>query len=145
MGTTHATGGKDTKGHLVLKMKLPEGGGVVFAIPVKASGLAVKRPKIFSLPMLALKDLPYGVLAEGWDETLRTLNLCAWEWKFFIKIYQRASWLLGLLNDGGNEDVAKERPFVQIPLPRMGRGGYDPKEFENESVRAGHHSPLFGD
>jgi hypothetical protein len=25
--TTHATGGKDAKGHLVLKMKLPEGGG----------------------------------------------------------------------------------------------------------------------
>jgi hypothetical protein len=142
---THATGGKDAKGRLVLKMKLPEGGGVVFAIPVKASGSAVKRPKIFSLPTLALEDLPYSVLAEGWDETLRTLKLCAREWKFFIEIYQGASWLLGLLNNGGKEEVAGEQPSIQIPSPRMGRGGYNPEEFENESVRAGCRSPFFGD
>ncbi len=77
--TTHATGGKDAKGCLVLKMKLPEGGGEVFAIPVKASGSAVKRQKIFSLPTLAQVDLPYDVLGEGWDETLMTLKLRARE------------------------------------------------------------------
>jgi hypothetical protein len=90
-------------------------------------------------------DLPYNVLTKGWDETLTTLKLRAWEWKFFIEIYEGASWLLGLLNNGGNVDVAGEQPSVIIPLPRMGKGGYDPQEFEDESVRAVPRSPLFGD
>ncbi len=64
--TTHVTGGTDAKGHLVVKMDLPQGGGKVFAIPVKTSGSGIKRPKIFSLPTLPQVDLSYKVLTEGW-------------------------------------------------------------------------------
>ena len=55
------------------------------------------------------------------------------------------NWLLGLLNDGVNADVAGEQPSIEIPSPRMGRGGYEPQEFENESVQAEHRSPLCRD
>jgi hypothetical protein len=143
--TTHATGGKDVKGHLVLKMKLPEGGRKVFAIPVKTSRSAVKQPKIFSLPMLAQVDLPYNILAKGWDETLTTLKLCAREWKFFIEIYRGPSWLLGLLNGRGVTGVTGERRSLDVPSPRMGKGGYDPKDFEDKLLSGVPCSPLFKD
>ncbi len=128
------TGGEDAKRASGVKDEAAGRGGMVFAIPVKASGSIVKRPNIFSLPTLAKVDLPYNVLTKEWDETLTTLKLCAWEWKIFIEINQGPSWLLGLLNDGGNADAARERPSVEIPLPRIGRGGCNPKEFENKSV-----------
>jgi hypothetical protein len=93
---THTTGGKDAKLRPVLKMKLPANGSKVYAIPVKSSGSGVKRPKIFSLPTLPLADLPYNVLTEGWDEALRTLKHRPRDWKFFIEVYQGASWLVKL-------------------------------------------------
>jgi hypothetical protein len=104
---THATGGKDSKGHPVLKMKLPEGGGG-FAIPVKSLGFAVKQPKIFSLPTIQQVDLPYDVLSEGWNESFGTLKLSPWIWKFFFEIYQGASGLVGFLNGGGSTGVTGE-------------------------------------
>jgi hypothetical protein len=143
--TTHATGGNDAKGHPVLKMKLPEGGGKAFAIPVKSLGFAVKRPKIFSLLNLPQVDMPYNVLPEGWDETLLTLKLSPQEWKFFFKIYQGASWLVGLLNGGGFTAANGEQPLVNVPSPRMGKGGYDPEDFKDEPPNDLPHSSLFQD
>jgi hypothetical protein len=84
---TNVMGGKDTKGHLVVKMDLPQGGGKVFAIPVKTLGSGVKRPKIFSLTTLPQVNLPYEVLTEGWNEALMTLKLHARDWKFFFEVY----------------------------------------------------------
>jgi hypothetical protein len=143
--TTHATGGKDAKGCLVLKMKLPEGRGKAFAILVKSLGSAVKRPKIFFLLTLSQAGLPYGVLPEEWDETLLTLKLSPREWKFFFKIYQGASWLVGLLNGGGFTAAAGERPSVNVPLPRMGKGGYDPENFKDKPPNNLPCSSLFQD
>ncbi len=48
---THETGGKDAKRRNILKMSLPDQ-GEVFAIPMNASRSLVKRPKIFSTPVL---------------------------------------------------------------------------------------------
>jgi hypothetical protein len=48
---THETGGKDAKKRNVLKISPPDEGSV-FAIPVNASRSLVKRPKIFSIPIL---------------------------------------------------------------------------------------------
>jgi hypothetical protein len=72
---THETGGMDGKCRNVLKMDLPKQGGKAFVIPVKSSGSAVKRPKMFSRPILSQADLPYVTLTEGWDEALRNLKL----------------------------------------------------------------------
>ncbi len=47
--TTHVTGGRDSKGRPVIKMKLTEGRRRAFAITVKSLGSSVKRPKIYSL------------------------------------------------------------------------------------------------
>jgi hypothetical protein len=74
---THIMGGKDAKGCLVVKMDLPQGGGKVFAIPVKTSCSGVKQPMMFSLPTLPQVNLPYKVLTKGWDEALTTLKLRA--------------------------------------------------------------------
>ena len=82
--TTHETGGKDSRGRKVLKMELPDQGGKAFVIPVKSSGSTVKRPKVFSRPILVQADLPYNVLDEGWDGALVSLKLRAREWKFFL-------------------------------------------------------------
>lgn len=118
----------------VLKMKLPADGSKVYAIPVKSSGSGVKRPKIFSLTTLPLADLPYDVLTEGWDEALRTLKLRPRDWKFFIEVYRGASWLvelwLGTKSSAPGDNTLP--PNLEIPSPRMGRGGYDSGEFEDD-------------
>jgi hypothetical protein len=61
----HKTGGKDATGRKVLKMELPDQGGKAFVIPVKFSGSTVKRPKVFSLPILPQANLPYNIFVEG--------------------------------------------------------------------------------
>ena len=124
---THATGGKDAKMRPVLKMKLPANGSKVYAIPVKSSGSGVKHPKIFSLTTLPLADVPYDVLTEGWDEALWTLKLHPRHWKFFIEVYRGASWLvelwLGTKSSAPGDNTLP--PNLEIPSPRMGRGGYN--------------------
>jgi hypothetical protein len=76
--TTHQTGGKDSKKRNSLKMTLPQQGGV-FVIPVGASNSSIKRPKMFSSPILPQASLPYDVFNKGWDATLTTLPLRARE------------------------------------------------------------------
>jgi hypothetical protein len=85
---THETGGMDGKRRNVLKMDLPKQGGKAFVIPVKSSGSAVKRPKVFSRPILSQADLPYETLTEGWDEALRNLKLRAREWNISSTLMQ---------------------------------------------------------
>ena len=143
--TTHATGGRDSRGCPVIKIKLPEGGRRSSAIPVKSLGSLVKQPKILSVPTLPLADLPYNILPEGWDEALITLKLTAWQWKFVFEIYRGASWLVGLLNVVGLTGAAKDRPSINVPLPRMGKGGYDSDKFENKPAKDLFFSSLFLD
>ncbi len=82
--TTHQTGGKDSKKRNVLKMTLPhQGGGVI--IPMAASNSTVKRPNMFSSPILPQVSLPYDMFNKGWDATLSTFCLWAKEWKFLLK------------------------------------------------------------
>ena len=126
-----------------LEDEVAKRGGKAFAIPVKSLGSAVKWPKIFSLPTLPQVDLLYDILSEGWEDTLQTLKLSPWEWKFFSKIYQGARWLVGLLNGGGFTVAAGERPLVEVPSPRMGKGGYDPQDFEDEPLNDLPCSSLF--
>ena len=131
--STHETDGKDAKGRKVLKMELPASGIRAFAIPVKSSGSTVKRPKIFSLPILPKDQLPYDViLPYGWDETLLTLRLRAREWKFFIEAYGGRDWLIQLWErkTGTPRGKVTPPPSVNIPSPRMGRGGFPSDDFE---------------
>ena len=76
--TTHKTGGNDSKKRNVLKMTPPHQGGV-FVIPVAASNSTVKRPKMFSSPILPQASLPYDVFNKGWDATLTSFGLRARE------------------------------------------------------------------
>lgn len=130
---THETGGMDGKRRSVLKMDLPKHGGKAFVIPVKSSGSAVKRPKVFSRPILPQADLPYEVLTDGWDEALKNLKLRAREWKYFLEAYSGASWLVQLWGGGTKGAIAPEAPPLSnvAPSPQMGPGGYDPQDFED--------------
>ena len=114
---THEAGGKDAKGRHVLKMDLPPDGSKAYVIPVKASGSAVKRPKVFSLPLLPQDKLPFGVLPEGWEEALATLKLCAREWKFFFEVYRGAEWLVALWRGGIEEGGQGGAPPVPLVIP----------------------------
>jgi len=93
-------GGKDSKKQNVLKVTLPQEGGV-FVIPVAPSNSLVKRPKIFSSPILPQAALPYGVLNRGWDSTLTTFGLRAREWKFLIEAYPGEAWIINTYLDRG--------------------------------------------
>ncbi len=128
---THETGGMDGKRRSVLKMDLPKQGGKAFVIPVKSSGSAVKRPKVFSRPILAQADLPYETLTQGWDESLQNLKLRAREWKYFLEAYPGASSIFRLWGAGekGSTFVQPPPPASDVPSPRMGPGGYDPEDF----------------
>ena len=108
----------DGKRRNVLKMDLPKQGGKAFVIPVKSSGSAVKRPKVFSRPILSQADLPYETLTEGWDEALRNLKLRAREWKYFLEAYA-----------GASSSSEAPPPLNNVPSLRMGPGGYDPEDF----------------
>ena len=107
---THVTGGKDGKRRNVLKMDLPKQGGKAFVIPVKASGSSVKRPKVFSRPILPQAHLPYEILTEGWDETLKNLKLRVREWKYFLEAYGGASWVVQLWSWGEEQARTPEAP-----------------------------------
>jgi hypothetical protein len=92
--TTHELGGKDSLKRAVVKMAFPEA-GEGFAILVKASGSVVKRPKIFSLPILARGALPYPISID-WDLPLTSFKFKARKWKFLIEEYKGAAWFVSL-------------------------------------------------
>ncbi len=110
-----------------------KGGLRTFVIPVKASGSTTKRPKVFSRPIPPQAHLPYKILTEGWDKTLKNLKLRAREWKYFLKAYGGASWVVQLWSGGEEQARTPEAPppLNDIPSPRMGLGGYDPEGFED--------------
>ena len=114
-------------------MDSPKQGGKAFVIPVKASGSTVKWPKVFSRPILPQAHLPYKILTEGWDETLKNLKLRAMEWKYFLEAFGQSILVVQLWSRGEKKSRTPEAPppLNDIPLPRMGPGGYDPKGFED--------------
>jgi len=97
-------------------MALPEA-GEGFAILVKSSGSTVKRPKIFSLPILAREVLPYPVTID-WDLPLTSFKFKAREWKVLIEEYKGAAWFASLWMGGHS---VTPPPALQIPSPRLGR------------------------
>ena len=147
-------GGIDGKCCNVLKMDLPKQGDEDFVIPVQSSGSAVKRPKVFSRPILPQADLPYETLTEGWDEALRNLKLRAREWKYFLEAYAGASWIVRLWGRGKRVSSSSEAPppLNNVPSPRMGPGGYDLEDFadapdadpRSSTPRRGQDSVPFG-
>ena len=114
--TTHEFGGKDSLKRPVVKMAFPEA-GEGFAILVKPSGSVVKRPKIFSLPILARVALPYPQTID-WDLPLTSFKFKAREWKFLIEEYKGVAWFASLWMGGHS---ITPPPALQIPSPRMGR------------------------
>jgi hypothetical protein len=123
--TTHELGGKDSKKQTVIKMDLPKNGDV-FAILVKASGSSVKRPKIFSLPILLKTRPPYPETID-WDLPLTSLKFKAREWKYLIEGYKGPEWFENL----STHPLTTERlPALEIPSRTMGRGWFPPKDFE---------------
>jgi hypothetical protein len=120
--TTHKAGGKDAKGRQVLKMDLPPDGSKAYAIPLKASGSAVKRPNIFSRPVLPQGDLPFDVVPNGWEETLSTLKLRAREWKFFLEVYWGEEWLVALRRGGIDATGGEGTPPIPLVIPSLPAG-----------------------
>ena len=98
--TTHELGGKDSLKRSVVKMAFPEA-GEGFAILVKSSGSTVKRPKVFSLPILARQMLPYPLTID-WDLPLTSFKFKAREWKLLIEEYKGAAWFASLWMGGAN-------------------------------------------
>ncbi len=116
---THETGGKDAKKWNVLKISFPDK-GEVYAIPVSASRSLVKRPKIFSIPVLPRDELPYDIFNTGWDEALTTIHLMAREWKYLIKGYPGETWMVNsyLDNSSGQDRGGRGNlPKLSIPSP----------------------------
>ena len=123
--TTHELGAKDSLRRPVVKMGFPENGDG-FAILVKPSGSTVKRPKVFSLPILARSSLPYPVTID-WDLPLTSFKFKAREWKLLIEEYKGASWFASLWIGG---PLPPSLSALEIPSPRLGEG-FGPDEFEN--------------
>jgi hypothetical protein len=123
--TTHELGGKDSKKQTVIKMDLPKNGDA-FTILVKASWNSVKRPKIFSLPILLKTWLPYPETID-WDLPLTSFKFKAREWKYLIKGYNDLEWFVNLSTF---PLTTEQLPALEIPSPTMGRGGFPPKDFE---------------
>jgi hypothetical protein len=113
--TTHQTGGKDSKKQNVLKISLPQEGGV-FVIPVAPSNSSVTSPKIFSSPVLTQARLLYD---KGWDAMLTTLALRAREWKYLIEAYPGEPWIVNTCLEQGvwTQERVSSRPRVDIPPP----------------------------
>ena len=123
--TTHELGGKDSLKRSVVKMAFPEA-GEGFAILVKSSGSTVKRPKVFSLPILARQMLPYPLTID-WDLPLTSFKFKAREWKLLIEEYKGAAWFASLWMGG---QTAAPPPALEIPSPRMGRD-FGSQEFQH--------------
>ena len=90
------------------------------------SGSLVKRPKVFSLPILSRWSLPYPVTID-WDLPLTSFKFKAREWKFLIDEYKGASWFASLWM---GVDPPRPPPALKIPSPQLGRE-FASSEFEN--------------
>jgi hypothetical protein len=97
-----------------------------FVILVMPSGSLVKRPKVFSLPILSRRSLPYPVTID-WDLPLTLFKFKAREWTFLIKEYKGASWFASLWM---GVDPPRPPPALEIPSPQLGRE-FALSEFEN--------------
>ena len=103
--------------------------GDCFTILVKSLGSTVKRPKIFSLPILLRVSLPYPASID-WDLPLTLFKFKARELKFssrgtkdFLGLWFADLWMGGILS----------RPLVALKIPyspRLGRE-FTSEEFEN--------------
>jgi hypothetical protein len=130
--TTNELGGKDSKKRMVMKMDLPDR-GEAYAILVRTLGSSVQHPKVFLLPILLKTDLPFPETIK-WDLPLLSFNFKTRERKLFIKAYQGSSWFALVwshaIKRGGLED---QPSTLEIPSPRIGKGGYSSEEFLDES------------
>jgi hypothetical protein len=64
-----------------------------------------------------------------WDIPLTTFKFKARDWKYLIEEYRGPTWFA----ECWIRDRDGIRPTsLQIPSPRMGRGGYSPEEFQNQ-------------
>ncbi len=122
---THETRGKEAKRQNVLKMSLLDQ-GEVFAIPVNASRSLVKRPKIFSTPVLPQDDLPYAIFNKGWDEMLTTIRLMVREWKYLIEAYPGESWMVNSYFSAEGQGGGGNLPKLSIPSPSLREREADP-------------------
>jgi hypothetical protein len=127
--TIHQMDGKDSKKRNILKMTLSHQGGV-FVIPVATSNSTVKRPKMFSSPILPQASLPYNVFNKGWDATLSTFCLWAREWKFLIEAYPGEVWIVNTCLNRGTLPMTRAVNLSKLrisPLPgEESESGPDP-------------------
>ncbi len=143
----HETGGKDAKRRNVLKMSLLNQ-GEVFAIPVNASRSLVKRPKIFSTPVLPQDNLPYAIFNKGWDEMLTTIRLMAREWKYLIEAYPGELWMVNSYFNAKGRGGGGNLPKLSIPSLSSREREADPspalKELDPEVPETG-FTPLLSE
>ena len=95
------------------------GGGVV--IPVAASNSTVKRPTMFSTPILPQASLPYNVFNKGWDAMLSSFCLQAREWKFLIEAYPGEVWIVNTCLNRGTLPMTQAVNLLKLRIPPLPR------------------------